>query len=270
MKARKITNFTLTASEGKQKLYLTNVPKFMHRWEVYVVLVNNGARVESNHIHIYWHGLNPNEKYVAPVKDTGKSSSGKTASGKNTSGKNTGTTAEAEVDPDAPKIITITADKVTLCPVDTRGNALEDQAATTLTFEDFGSVAVRSDTPVKYWIVNGIRIEPTESLTSFVLKNITSDLSISAKFAKTASASETVDMSTLYEVTCSGCTFTYHKGGLKSVSSGEVPSGATIIVFTNDTKSASRGFSINGSAPENLGSTSFHLKIEEDTIITVP
>ena len=278
MKARKVTNFTLTASEGKQKLFLTGVPKFMHGWEVYVVLGNNGAKAESDHIHIYYNGLDPAKKYSEAKKDADQKAASskdtKTTGGKATDGKATATdgtaSAEPEVDPDAPKIITVTADKVTICPVDSRGNALEDQAATTLTFEDFGSVAVRSDSPVKYWIVNGIRIEPTDSLTGFVLKNITSDLTISAKFAKAASSSETVDMNTLYEVSCTGCTFTYHKGGLKSVTSGEVPSGATIIVFTSDAKAAAKGFSINGEAPENQGSTSFRLKIEEDTTISIP
>ena len=66
-----------------------------------------------------------------------------------------------------------------LCPVDARGNLLEEQAASTLTFENAGSVAVRSDVPVRYWLINGIRIEPVESVTGFVLKNIMTDLSIS-------------------------------------------------------------------------------------------
>ena len=281
MKARKINNFTLTASEGKQKLYLTNVPKFMHRWEVYVVLVKDGVKVESNHIHIYWQGLDPTKKYEAAAKDSGKTTAtndgktttsgkdGKTADGKTTAADGTAA-AQAEPDPDVPKIITVTADKVTLCPVDSRGNALEDKAATSLTFEDSGNVAIRSETPVKYWIVNGIRIEPTESLTSFVLKNVTTDLTISAKFAKSAASSETVDPDSPCEVTCVGCTFTYHKGGLKSVSSGTVPSGATIIVFTSDAKPAAKGFTVDGVSGENQGLSSFRLKIEDDTTISVP
>ena len=279
MEARKEVRFELKAFNGKQKLVLTNVPKYMHGWEVYAVLVGEGFKVETDHIRIWYYGFDKDENGIAQAKaaatskskgkddkskkdDKGKSSSGTAAS--------TGTdTAEPE-DPDAPKIITVTADKVTLYPVDSRGNALEDQAASSITFEDSGSVAVRSDVPVKYWMINGIRIEPDDSnLTSFVLKNITSNLTISAKLQKTSGASSAeIDPDSPCEITCVGCSFTYHKGGLSSVTSGTVPMGATIIVFTT-ADSASKGFSVNGDAPEHQGSTSFSLKIEEDTTITV-
>ena len=72
MKARKQNNFTLSASEGKQKLFLTSVPKFMHRWEVFVVLVKDGIKVESEHKHIYWFGLDPNAKYDATANCNGQ------------------------------------------------------------------------------------------------------------------------------------------------------------------------------------------------------
>ena len=279
MKARKVRNFTLTASEGKQKLYLTNVPKFMHGWEVYVVLVGGGTSVESDHIHIYWYGMDQNVN--AAASNSAQQTAAQPAADTDTAVQaNTDVTAPAAVpvevpeEPAGPKIITVTADKVTLYPVDSRGNAIEDQAAETFTFEDVGSVAVRSDEPVKYWTVNGIRIEPdTDNVTSFVLKNITTDLVISAKAQKSSSSSSSsaeIDPDSPCEVTCTGCTFTYHKGGLKSVSSGTVPAGATIIVFTSDAQAAQSGYSINGDSPEHQGSTSFRLKIEEDTTISVP
>jgi hypothetical protein len=172
---------------------------------------------------------------------------------------------ELSYNPDEPRIITVTADNVTLCPVDARGNLLEDQAAAILTFENSGSVAVRSDVPVKYWLINGIRIEPVESVTGFVLKNVMTDLSISAKLDQAGSATE-VDPNTPCQVTCTGCSFTYRKGGLSSVTSGTVPLGATIIVFTDN---ADAGYSINGGAPEHAGSTSFRLEITGDTTIAV-
>ena len=281
MKARRVSNFTLTASEGKQKLYLTGVPKFMHGWEVYVLLVGDGGSVESNHIHIYWYGMDPNTKYDAAAASSAKTqTTTKTDKSTQTKTDTSAATAAATAaatepeEPAGPKIITVTADKVSMYPVDSRGNAIEDQAAETLTFEDIGSVAVRSDEPVKYWTVNGIRIEPDgDNVTSFVLKNITSDLVISAKVQKASSSSASsaeIDPDSPCEVTCTGCTFTYHKGGLKSATSGTVPAGATIIVFTSDAQAAQRGYSINGDSPEHQGSTSFRLKIEEDTTITIP
>jgi hypothetical protein len=132
-------------------------------------------------------------------------------------------------------------------------------------------VIVTSETPVKYWMLNGMRVETdTDTPTRLLLKNITSDLTLGAKFQKASNATaEEVDPDSPCEVTCTGCTFTYHKGGLKSVSSGSVPAGATIIVFTSDVKAAQKGFSINGEAPEYQGSTSFRLKIEDDTTIEI-
>ena len=57
MKARKVKNFSLTAMDGKQKLVLTGVPKFMHGWEAYVVLCGGGFKIESDHIRIWYHGM---------------------------------------------------------------------------------------------------------------------------------------------------------------------------------------------------------------------
>ena len=263
MKARKVRNFSLNAYDGKQKLILRGVPKFMHGWEAYVVLCGGGFKVESDHVRIWYYGLKQNESAEPLKKSTGEAVAITTAS---SSG---GGTAAEEIA--GPKIITVTADKVTLYPVDSHGDAIEDQAASTLTFEDSGSVAVRSDTPVKYWMINGIRIEPTEDLTSFVLKNITTDLKISAKLnAAPAASTDEIDPNSPCEVTCTGCCFTYHKGGLASVTSGTVPAGATIIVFSSDPKAVEKGFSINGDTPDYQGSTTFRLKITEDTTISVP
>ena len=72
------------------------------------------------------------------------------------------------------------------------------------------------------------------------------------------------------QVTCSGCVFTYHAGGLRSASSGAVPKGAAIIVSSGGEQAGASGYSINGGDPEHIGSSSFRLIIEEDTFITVP
>ena len=270
MKTRKVKNFSLTAMDGKQKLVLTGVPKFMHGWEVYVVLCGGGFKIESDHIRIWYHGMDQTGTGDLP-KSTGVATSIASGTPAGEAGAAGTAAAAAPEEPAGPKIITVTASKVTLYPVDSHGDAIEDQAAATLTFEDSGSVAVRSDAPVKYWMINGIRVEPTEDLTSFVLKNITTDLKISAKLASTSAAVEgDIDPNTPCEVTCTGCLFTYHKGGLASVASGTVPSGATIIVFASDPAAAGKGFSINGDAPEYQGNTSFRLRITEDTTISIP
>ena len=279
MKARKVKNFSLTAYDGKQKLVLSGVPKFMHGWEAYVIVSGGGFTIESDHIRIWYYGLDKNESGEPLQKSTGVATSTATAAsdtaaaadnGAKAADGTSGSGAAAAEIPAGPKIITVTADKVTLYPVDSHGDAVEEQAATSLTFEDSGSLVVRSDVPVKYWMINGIRIEPAEDLTSFVLKNITMDLKISAKLSTSSASTDEIDPDSPCEVTCTGCCFTYHKGGLASVTSGTVPAGATIIVFSSDAKAAEKGFSINGDAPEYQGSTTFRLKITEDTTISVP
>ncbi len=175
-------------------------------------------------------------------------------------------------EPEEQKTITVTADQLTLIPVDSRGNLLEDQAASVLTFQNSGNVAVRSDAPVKYWTVNGIRIEPVGgNVNSFLLKNIKTDLSISARLdTSSAVPAANVDAGNLCEVTCSGCVFTYYDGGLVSVSSGSVPAGAAVIVIANKGTDTSAGYTVNGEAATHIGTPSFRLVIQGATNITLP
>ena len=300
----KSEKFDYKASDKKKKITLINVPDAMHGWEVYMHLAGNGYELDSERVRLWCYGLEegqltapaadvaPDEPAEPPVEEPAESPAEEPAEepaetpaepqAEEPAEEPAETPAETPVEetpaetpaedpealpynPDEPRIITVSAENLTLCPVDARGNLLEDQAAATLTFENSGSVAVRSDAPVKYWLINGIRIEPVESVTGFVLKNIMTDLSISAKLDQAGSSAD-VDHDTPCQVTCTGCSFTYRKGGLSSVTSGTVPLGATIIVFTDN---ADAGYSINGGAPEHAGSTSFRLEITGDTTITV-
>ena len=43
-----------------------------------------------------------------------------------------------------------------------------------------------------------------------------------------------------------------------------------IIIMAASGSDVSKGFCVNGGEPEHKGSTSFRLKITEDTVITVP
>lgn len=273
----KADKFDYKASDKKKKLTLINVPDAMHGWEVYMHLSQNGFELDSDRVRLWCNGL-PETVETASATDVGTEPAPEETPAENpaenpvenpdeTTAEIPAETTEPAFNPDEPRIITVTAEKLTLCPVDALGNLLEEQAASTLTFENSGNVAVRSDAPVKYWLINGIRIEPTESVTGFVLKNITSDLSISAKLDQGGSDAASVDPDTPCQITCTGCSFTYRKGNLSSVTSGTVPLGATIIVFTDN---ANAGYSVNGGEPEHIGSTSFRLQITGDTTITVP
>ena len=160
--------------------------------------------------------------------------------------------------------ITIRGENVTLYPLDAYGNLREDAGASVLSFDTSATVAVRSAGPVRYWEVNGIRIDPVESLTGFTLRNVTRDLVVTAVPAGTAAAGE--ESGKRVTVTCEGCTFTYAKGGLKNVVSGSVPAGAAITVIADDA-SAAGGYSINNGNYEKEGKSSFRLTVSEDTTI---
>jgi len=259
------TGFKLDVYNEKKKMVLSNVPASMNGWTIYAHLVNDaGEFIDTDKVTL---------TVTAATTSSAAATTTTTATTTTDAGAQTTTDAtQTAVIPEVetgPKVITVTAEKVSVFPIDSRGNKLSDQPVTSLTFEDSGNVLISSDTPVKYWMVNGMRIEPEGDVNSFVLKNVTSSLKISAKLAKVAST-ENVDPNTPCEVTCSGCTFTYHAGGLSSVTSGSVPMGATIIVLATNTSAVNSGYTINDEGPENVGSKSFTLKIEEDTEISLP
>ena len=261
------TGFKLDVYNEKKKMVLTNVPASMNGWTIYAHLVNDsGEFIDTDRVTLT---VTAATTAAATTTTTTAAANGtQTAAAQTTADGTQAVAAIPEVET-GPKVITVTAEKVSLFPVDSRGNLTSEQPVSSLTFEDSGNVMVRSETPVRYWMVNGMRIEPTEDVNSFLLKNVTSNLKISAKLAKTTTT-ENVDPNTPCQVTCTGCTFTYHAGGLSSVTSGEVPMGATIIVLATNTAAVNSGYTINDEGPENVGSKSFTLKIEEDTEISLP
>ena len=267
--------FKLKAADKKRTLTLSGVPESMHGWEVYVRLVNNGYEINSDHVHLWCYGLEAPAEDSAPSAQAAASPSGTESSDPAPSGESTspsGTVGEIPADgtPAGPKMITVTATKADLFPVDSKGTILEDQKASTLSFEGSANVAVRSEEPVKYWTINGIRVEPIGETTGFVFRNVTSDMKISAKLDNGTAAADEVDFDSPCQVVCEGCVFTSHDAGLFSVSSGSVPSGATIFILSNGGEGAAKGYRINGGDIEHKGDTSFRLKITEDVTISVP
>ncbi len=269
-KVFKKNKFSYKAENKKKRLTLLNVPNDMHGWEVYMHLSGNGYSLDSDHIRIWCYGLKKGEDIVPSTPAPSGTNEGEGASPSAEGGENASPAPDQTIEPIPPKIITVTASRVTLIPLDARGKPLEEQAASSLTFENSGSVAIRSDTPVKYWLINGVRIEPQENVTGFTLKNITEDMTISAKLDRNGANTSDIDPNTLCTVTCKDCVFTYHADGLYTVESGTVPLNAYIIVSVTNTEAAANGYIINDGEPEHAGSASFLLKITGDTKITLP
>ena len=278
---------------NKISITLRHVPAEMHGWYVYCHLTGNGYEVDSERVQLLVYGMPaPSDAQTA---DPAESTITIPTSGENgaetetlppetpdtpaetqPSGEGTAQTPEPETQmhidengnlvegaAEEIKTITIRGKDVTLYPIDSYNNLIEEEAAAELTFEGSASLAVRADGEVRYWELNGVRLEPEESVTGFVLRNITSDTTITAVLAN--KPAQQIDEGNMVNVTCEGCKFTWSSGGLKNVTSGQVPAGAEILIIANPAPAS--GYSINGGMFEDAGKMSVRRVITEDSTI---
>ncbi len=97
--------------------------------------------------------------------------------------------------------------------------------------------------------------------------NVNADLSIDITTARVSAANAVVDETRMCKVVCTGCTFSYARGKLRSVTEGEVPAGAPINVVADSSELAEHGYRINGAEPENAGKAGFQFIVNEDVEI---
>lgn len=183
----------------------------------------------------------------------GQSETAETAAVENDEEENAGNVAQAVV---------ITANADVLYRLDD-----PDNASNSLEFNGSGSFLVKSEEPITGWSVNGIRFEPAEPVNQFKVTNVTSSITLDVKVRRATAADAVVDESHMCKVTCSGCTFSYIRSGLRSVTEGEVPAGARINVVADSSDFSKGGYSVNGSEAVNAGKASFQLEITDDTTI---
>ena len=230
--SKKIKGLTVEGA-NKKTIKLIGVPEEMNGWTVYCHITGgNGYKVDSDRVMLTVYGMTTPEfptpapdpiaepdpvvpdsgtSEVIPSPDDTQSTPAPADTATAPVQDDTSTTPVEEIPENTS--FTIRGENVTLYPMDAYGNRMEDEAAAVLTFEDIANVAVQANGEVKYWTVNGMRIEPSASLSGFTLRNVTADLTISAALSG-STVSESND--TLVHITCEGCTFTYGKGGLKS------------------------------------------------------
>lgn len=248
-----VKGFKVDVANGRSKVILKKVPESMHGWQVYAHVSNkSGYSVDTEKATIWVHDPDQPEPAAAPEP------------------------AAPAAQPAAGEI-TVFGENLLLLPLDAEGNPQEDRAASSLSLAVGSGVEVRFSAPVTGWVINGLEVILTTAVTSFQVKNLTADTAIQAVPAPAAAPAEETPAAEPpaedpqpvgdgFLVTCTGCFFTYHAGGLRSVTSGTVPAGASIIVFADD---PANGYSINGGAPERAGTSSFRLTVEGNTTITV-
>ena len=263
---------------NKTSITLKHVPEEMHGWYVYCHLTGNGYEVDSDKVRLLVYGMpDPDEASPAPSGgETDTEPLPPETTAEQPSGESGAPAAEPEPmhqdengnwvpgAAEEVKIITIRAKDAILYPIDSYNNLVEDEAAAELTFEGSASLAVRADGEVRYWELNGMRLETVESVTGFTLRNVTSDLVITAVPANRQA--QEIDESNLVTVTCEGCKFTWNKGGLKNVTSGQVPAGSEILIIASPAPGS--GYSLNGGPFEDAGKMSVRRTVTEDTVIT--
>lgn len=248
------------AGYTKNKIVLSKVPEALHGWTVYCHLYSNAYKMNTDPVAVAVYGLDPPEQPEKPESSEDEDDDG---DDKDTS------EGDEEEEPAESRDFTVSANGKFLFRTDSMGNPEGNEGASSLTFTDSGNVAVRSEEAFKSWTVNGIRFEPDDEMTGFRMFNLSSDTSVSLKFAAKTTASATVDESLMLNVTCKGCSFTYLPKQLIRVKEGKVPSGAVIYVFADSSEAAVNGYAINGSEAQNPGASSMQVTVTEDTEIVV-
>ena len=303
----KAVNGVKVSSPNGQKISLSRVPESMHGWIVYCHVNGNGYKLDSEKVQLLVYGMtesqdeppaeeppaeeppveeppveeSPAEEPPAeqpaeppaeqPAADTPPQEAPAPEGGAQPEADqgivDMGETEFEEIVMED-KTITITSTAKILRRLDAAGNVIEgEELVSKLEFINTGSFIISSEDPIKSWTVNGIRFEPAEPVKELKLMNVTDSLSLDFKFSRSAASAE-LDESRMCKVSCKGCTFSYVRGGLRSVTEGEVPAGAAINVVANSSENAANGYRINGGEPANVGLAAFRLVVTEDVVIS--
>ena len=280
------------SNPNSKKISLSHVPESMHGWSVYCHVNGNGYKIDSDTVSLYVYGMDipetdasaapadggeakteaepaqaPAETNPAPASAAAESGeSAAPQSGEQTMGTDQGEGADSDLVVEN-RTITVTSSAKNLFKLDNKGNIMDASPVSSLEFTNAGSFAVRSDDPIKSWTVNGIRFEPAQPVNEFKVMNVTDSIALDVKISRATAAETEVDESKMCKVTCKGCTFTYHSKGLRSVTEGEVPSGAPIKIIADNSDLAAGGYRINGGEPENIGKASLQLTVTDDVTI---
>ena len=268
------------ANPNSKKITLKKVPESMHGWVVYCHINGNGYKLDSDKVMLLVNGLEPPaempavmapaEPEPAPEETTkdSKKDKEKDDSGNSDTGES-GDTGDTEAPPPEKEPITVSCNTKALRMLDKSGAVMEGDPVSSLDFgeETSGSFMVTSAEPIKNYTVNGVLIEPTEPVTEFKILNVTAPVTLRLKINRVTASSVQVDESHMCKVVCTGCTFSYLRGGLRGVTEGEVPAGAPISIVADSADLAAKGYKINGAEPINSGMASFRYIVSDDVEI---
>ena len=258
------------AGPNSKKITLKKVPDAMHGWTVYCHINGNGYKIDSDKVQLLVYGLEPPAQGAVETdktEDDSKPSGNTTRETEGNEGEDI-SDDESAGNSSADQSFTVSCSSRLLRKLDSSGNPAEGDPASSLQFTGTGSFVVTSDDPIKSWSVNGIRFEPSEPINEFKVLDVTGSMALNVKINRATAASMQLDESHMCHVTCNGCTFSYIRGQLISVTSGDVPAGAAISIVADSTELAANGYRINGAEPDKIGMTSFQLIVTDDVEIS--
>ncbi len=261
---------------NSKKITLNKVPEEMHGWKVYAHVNGNGYKIDSQQATLLIAGMDVPEETPAelpaevpaevPSEEPAEEPPAEPVADDQSETPDLSEDETQEAD-EGPKVFTISATSKILRPLDDSGKVIDYTPASSLEITGIGYVLISSEDPIISWTLNGIRVQPAEPVNEFRILNVTSDLSVDIKTSRVSAADAVVDENHMCRVTCSGCTFSYIRGNLRSVTEGEVPAGAPINIVADTSDLAKDGYSINGAEPENQGKASFQFVVNEDVNI---
>ena len=270
--SKSIKGVRVSNPNGK-KITLSKVPESMHGWTVYCHINGNAYKVDSDRVMLLVYGMDPP---AATEQPSGSGNEEKTDEKPEEKSEKKPDDDSEPANLDAVEFdegelenrtIAVTSTAANLRKLDTAGHVVEGDPVSRLEFQNTGSFIVSSEEAIKSWTINGVRYEPSQPVQEIRILNVTGDMSIDLNIARATAASAEVDESHMCKVTCEGCTFTYLRSGLRSVTEGEVPAGAPIRISADSPEHAANGYSVNGGEAQNQGLPSFQLTVTEDVTI---
>lgn len=259
-------------------LTIKNVPEEMNGWQVCcrVKVKNKKYMSDTAHIIVEAEAEAPADE---PADETAADETATEAAPEETS-EPAAAEESAEAAPadgeenggDVPEstVIKVTAAGQILYKVDALGTIIEEEPVSELEFANIGSFAFRVEEPITNWTINGVRFESDQPVSELKILNVTSDITVIPGGSSAVEPVEhQIDQSRTCKVTCRGCTFTCFENNLFSVTEGEVFAGCEISVRADSSAMASRGYVINGGAPDKAGQATFRIVVEEDLTIVL-
>ena len=278
------------------KITLSMIPESMHGWTLHCHIGPKSGGVSSDTVMILIQGLEPPvlptpTPTPKPSVSGAPSPYGSSDSSGSSSKENSSAPGQSSVVAVKEPVVIKGSSKFELYALDGKGN-VTGSAQTELKFPDgkanfFVQLPEGTEGTIQYVKIDSVRLTPTGDLTGLSVRGWDHSSSVSVKVLKPGSenggvsetmqllekereaekeAVESVDTSSLVNVTCTNCRFS--GWNYSFAESGQVPVGTTITVVSSGGW-IKKGYSVNGAKAAYKNQASFQMVVEGETSITM-